>query len=408
MDRSLPSPPRYAWHVRLSAVLDSMIEHIAVSIRAQLPGGLEESSEVAQMVHNAVGAGISTLTQAIHGGTTPLRLDLRTCAAMREIGAFVAGTEFDQALIVNGFAVARRAMLSQLLKLEREDAVPSEAVRPLHVRVWTVVAELMEQALEGYVENLPGLQGSVLRRSSLAEAIIHGEPESELQRRARLVGWPLPDECTIAAVLARGAIEGVAQAERREQLVRGLFGDRALGVLRGHLFVVVPHAPDVTAVREGVARHQGALRIVIGPQLALADAPLAARLVSRAAQTLPAESVTTCDEHLLELCDSRAWAALAKYRLAPLLRLSPAKRVTYADLLSADLEGGVLDKPESTLRYERNKLRSMFGSALTDRTKRVELTLALRAVLPLWRAEAAVDGTCRSPGRRESDKRHAR
>ena len=88
---------------------------------------------------------------------------------------------------------------------------------------------------------------------------------------------------------------------------------------------------------------------------------------------------------------------LVERRLGPLLELSPGKRLKYGRLLSAWLElgsirgraPGVLDKHRQTLRYQVNRIEAMFGDQLADREARVELILALRAVLPEWEAAVA-------------------
>lgn len=88
--------------------------------------------------------------------------------------------------------------------------------------------------------------------------------------------------------------------------------------------------------------------------------------------------------------------SLAADRLAPLTEMAPKRRLTYAELASALLEladrrdgaPGVFDIPKSTLYYRIKRVEELFGKDWHDRDARVEIMLALRAVLPRWRAEA--------------------
>lgn len=87
---------------------------------------------------------------------------------------------------------------------------------------------------------------------------------------------------------------------------------------------------------------------------------------------------------------------LATSCVDPLARLGPRYRVVYGELASALLEAGsrqahvpgVLDIPKSTLTYRIDRVYEIFGNELAKRESRLAIMLALRAVLPRWRAEA--------------------
>jgi DNA-binding PucR family transcriptional regulator len=110
--------------------------------------------------------------------------------------------------------------------------------------------------------------------------------------------------------------------------------------------------------------------------------------------------VTFCDENLPTLlvhAEPAVTELLVARRLQPLLALSGARRLKFGRLLSAWLEcgGSQAELAESmsthrqTLHYRVGRLQAMFGAQLRDPDARVEILLALRAVLPSWEKEIA-------------------
>jgi hypothetical protein len=73
--------------------------------------------------------------------------------------------------------------------------------------------------------------------------------------------------------------------------------------------------------------------------------------------------------------------------------LTPSRRLALAELTLGALEAGTsLDQvarqlgiPRQTAHSRMKTVRKIFGDALHDPTQRLELIVALRAVLPRWR-----------------------
>jgi DNA-binding PucR family transcriptional regulator len=178
-----------------------------------------------------------------------------------------------------------------------------------------------------------------------------------------------------------------------------LIGAGAIGTQLDEIAcVLVPGAGarrtrEVQAAVERIGGQDGMLA-ALGPTTSLGEAPVSfararAALALRRAGILPAEGLTIASEHLLTLmlhCDPSLTAELAARRLGPLQALVPVARERLEQTLLAWLRHGgnvpaaaaELHVHRQTVRYRLGSLRELFGEALDDPDRRLELELALR------------------------------
>ncbi len=143
---------------------------------------------------------------------------------------------------------------------------------------------------------------------------------------------------------------------------------------------------------------------VVGPAGTVGTMPESMTLTRRAAQLLR-DGVVSDARRVVPMSDLLGHLfidgspllttmSIAKH-LGPFVEMPPARRLTLAELLLAVLEGGRpmnhvardLGIPTQTAHSRIKTVRDIFGDALRDPTQRLELIIALRAVLPRWRRE---------------------
>lgn len=147
-------------------------------------------------------------------------------------------------------------------------------------------------------------------------------------------------------------------------------------------------------------------RMVAGPAVPLESVPEAVELTRRAARLLATGTVThpgpivPCGDMIgfLAIAGSPLLNELAAHKhLAPMLTLRKAQRLDYAQLLLLWLERGqplaqianLLSVPSQTVHHRFTVIRQLYGERLDDPNTRLEILVALRHVLPRWRAELA-------------------
>ena len=209
--------------------------------------------------------------------------------------------------------------------------------------------------------------------------LMYAAGEAVTEMAARL-GWPIPDEVCVLDLSESGAVELGADAlvDSEQQ------------------FAVLGAPVSVASLPQ--------LPITVGCTVPIADAAASlrwARLASRlrAAGVLAGEPVLACDDHIPALlleAEPNLAAVLVRHRLEPLLAVPAPRRTKFARLLSCWLEhggsqadlAGQLAMPRQTVHYQLCRLQELFGADLQDPDARVEIMLALRAVLPRWELAA--------------------
>lgn len=392
-------PPQ--WAATVAAIIGSTGAEVAAQLCTRVSESWHVADELADLITAAVDTSMHAFSDAMVSGTMSSPLPPEN--TLRELGALVASVGASPDTLVDGFGFARELVLQKLLEMDRREAVPFKAMERLHFEVLAWINKALEYALDGYAETTDCAQGDQLRRARLVSAILSGESQARLQQRAELAHQQLPEACTLVAIY--GADQ---HSPSTDQLISTLLGPKPLtSSWRNARFVISPEPVDPEQVRAALGRSRSSAHVVIGPHLPMPHASDGVSIIEKAAHLLGAQQIVVCDDHLLELYQTSPLSPALALRLGPLLRLSPEKRLLYGQLLSADLEGAslsdempeVLKKPRSTLRYERNRLKQMFGDKLLHRSSRVELILALRDVLPRWRAEAGYNQRPRN-GRR--------
>lgn len=255
---------------------------------------------------------------------------------------------------------------------------PAANVAALAEKTFAFIDELSAQSLAGHTAALTARTRELARRrDQLTAALVAGEARPALEHLAESARWKAPE--TLTALVVDG--------EPRTALATAL-GERVLWspVADGPTVVLVPGVRS--NARNGLLGRCVGTPAALGPTVAWTDAGESVRQALRALRFASADDGADCDELLPELAlDSAPLVAtrLRERAVAPLEDLSPAKREVLAETLLAwllhqgrrDEVAGRLHVHPQTVRYRMNTVRELYGDALTDPRRVLELTLGL-------------------------------
>ncbi|GAA4553850.1 PucR family transcriptional regulator [Pseudonocardia xishanensis] len=265
--------------------------------------------------------------------------------------------------------------------------LPPAAIFALAEALFSYVEQLSAASVAGWAEEESMRAGSVqARRHTLVEALVRRPPvaQAEIERLVTAAGWTPP--ARVAALVVDDAV-GVAA--------------RIPGAIAADLepagIAVVP------AVREGFADAVRAAvrgRAVLGPAVPLAEVHRSAARAQSAwtahaagLLTRDPEPLLLADTHLVELLLVGAPDLAADLRervYGPLADMPAGAAERSVETLRAwlDAHGDVataaatLHVHPQTVRYRLASLREIYGDALDDPARRLELTIALRTPEP--------------------------
>ncbi|GAY12296.1 helix-turn-helix domain-containing protein [Pseudonocardia sp. N23] len=280
------------------------------------------------------------------------------------------------------YQVGSRSVWQAITRGETARRLEPDDVFALAEALFGFIEQLSAASVVGWAHAEATVAGSLrARRQELVELLLRTPPPTtaELDRAAAAAGWTLPTSIVPVvvddAVEIAGRLPGAVGA-RIEPLGVVLHGDR----------------DDLADVVRRAVRGR---RAVLGPAVAPGDV---ARSVARAraawplhvAGTLGDRPVVRADDHLVTLllaADAGLTTDLCDRALAPLRALPAGAGSRAEETLRAwlDAHGDVTATAASlhvhpqTVRYRLAGLRDVFGDALDDPIRRLELTLALRA-----------------------------
>ena len=390
------------WRQMIADGMPDLAQDIADAITSQVrefhdePGGPIYAAAL-----RTVGAAVQTFLRGTGSGlVAPSQLDV-----FRKLGRREAEAGRSHDTLQASYRVASHIVMRQLLEWGREHPGFVDDMDELSSAVFTFIDHLARLSAEGFDAVSIGAADDTRGRALLVEALLDPHPvrPDELRRRAARLRWELPTAASVVEVGGLRATLGLATLAR---LAGSLVGERALaGRAFGRHLLVVPGSLDTADLRARLETAPPSAWLCVGAEVPRAELPSAYRVVRRGAMLrerglLPADRVLDCRDHMLAILqdlEQDVFQQLARRRLAPLTALSATKRVKYGRVLSAWLElgstrgsaPGVLDKHRQTLRYQLSRFGQMFGAQLDDRDARLEIILALRAVLPRWEAELA-------------------
>lgn len=381
----------------LPAELPQMAREIIRQVRAEIP-------EYRRAMDGPYGRSIRASTEkALLGFITQFfrtgELSAESEQFFRDLGRGEALEGRNSDMLQAAYRTGALTAWRRIVRACEREPLPPDIIGPLAESIFGFADQLARLSSEGYA----AAQGddaevTARMRARLARMIV-SQPDTPIEaihEAAVRLGWPVPERLVVLDVRFDGAEPDAVE-------LADLVCDAPVESEQAGRLIVLPAPADCHAIAR-VARKLPDVRVSIGATMHFADASQSlrwARLATRLRDEgiLPDEQVTVCDDNLPTLlvhAEPAVTELLVSRRLQPLLALSGVRRLKFARLLSAWLECGgsqaelaeAMSTHRQTLHYRVGRLQAMFGDQLRDPAARVEILLALRAVLPQWERDA--------------------
>jgi len=253
--------------------------------------------------------------------------------------------------------------------------------------MFAYIDQLAAESVDGFAAAQLARAGDVERRRGvLFEMLLGTRPaeQRELAEASAEAKWPLPRR------LACLALDG-----EPGPLARRLSGDVLYGSIEQRGCVVVPNPAGLVREAQLACERLGA-HAGLGPTVALDSARTSLRWARLASELPLGPGLVIAEERLVDVVLQAAPEIVASLReraLAPLSGERAASRARLEETLRAWLRhqgsqratATELSVHPQTVRYRVSRLRELFGAALEDPERRLELEIALRALRPAAR-----------------------
>ncbi len=314
--------------------------------------------------------------------------DRRTDELFRSLGSAEAAAGHSLVDLRAALHVGASLSWHQLRMADEDDAVAADLRSRLADPLFAFVAHLERQAQEGFEARRRRLADDRgWQRVRLVEQLLTGTPTDLDAERA----WPVPTQVLVAlAELVDGERPDLGPLARRtlvardsERLVvlaepddRPLVERTLLAAVSGR--VVLAWAVDRVAIPQAFAWTRRALDLV-------------------ARGVITGSRVLDLEDHRVQLWlhgEPALRQRLCQELLGPLLEETPNSREILSETLltwletreSAPVIAARLGVHPQTVRYRWKRINEIFGDVLRDPDRVVELTMALKASIPLWAA----------------------
>jgi len=309
----------------------------------------------------------------------------------RKVGYRVAVRGRDQELVDQGMAVAVAALSNELGARAAENELSAGALNAINEAVSAFVGHLTAQISIGYRAGAEARSTDTgLARARLIAALLTGGDDDEVESQAAIAGWEVADAVTVIAV----------EVEAGRPLSPDTLGPEALtrpGREPQPVVCATADAEDVVAAIRAAAPQT---RIAVCWPVPRADAPVAWTWANRAlelvrAKVIPARPVIECVRFRTEIwlhAEPVLRRQLAQELLQPLFSETENSREILSETLLVWLEtrdsapaiAARLGVHPQTVRYRWKRINELFGDSLHDPDFVIQLTLLLKASVPLW------------------------
>ncbi|MFD1859305.1 PucR family transcriptional regulator [Aeromicrobium camelliae] len=343
-----------------------------------------------RLITLAVNGAVSHFLDLLEGGgTSGDRVD----DLFRKMGYGEALGGHDLSAMRASYRIARHQGWEYLRSFAVAQELSAETLGLLGDALLAYIDHLTEQASIGWRTARETIERDRDRnRRRLVVALLEGR-NSDVPTLAAHAGWEIPDRFVVLAVAPR---------RRRDSLELPDLGPSAI-VNAGPDSAAVLTAPDgVDAVMKTLRSASPAVRFAFSWPVARPDLPDAHRWVIRALELGAAGVITDgavidCGRHRTQLwlhSEPALRRGMVQELLRPLLAETPNSREILSETLLAWLEtrdsapaiAGRLGVHPQTVRYRWKRINEIFGEALHDPDFIVQITMLLKASVPLWKA----------------------
>ncbi len=356
---------------------------IALAVRTRIPR--YDAPAVRSVIDEAVATAIHRFLDAVDGA--PHR-DRGVEELFRSLGRTEARSGHSPSDLRAAVHIAISASW-QFLRHSDTSATSDGPVRSgLADAVFAFADHLIAESDAGHAEGLQHRADDPMRaRARLAENLLGGATLNGLDT----AGWTVPEAVLVLVVELPGDERPDLSAVARTSLI----------VRHGQRLVILADAARRTEVLDAVVA-AGTGRVGLATAHAAAAIPAAFRwsgrvltLVQRG--VIPDQRVVDASDHLTQIwlhAEPALRQSLVQSLLAPLLAESPNSREILSETLLVWLEtrdsapaiAAQLGIHPQTVRYRWKRINELFGDALREPEFIVQITMVLKASVPLWKA----------------------
>ncbi|WP_408898322.1 helix-turn-helix domain-containing protein [Nocardioides sp. R1-1] len=309
----------------------------------------------------------------------------------RKVGYRVALRGRDLETIDQGMGIAVGVISDELRVRAAENELSAGALNAINDAVTGFVAQLTEQVRVGYRAGAEARSTDTgLARARLLAALLSGADDDEVEAQAAIAGWEVPEQLTVIAVDTAG--EGAPTPDA--------LGPKALTRPGRTPQPVVCATADADEVVAALRRSAPKARASVCWPVPRGDATAAWTWATRAlalveARVIPARPVIECVRFRTEIwlhAEPVLRRQLAQELLQPLFNETENSREILSETLLVWLEtrdsapaiAARLGVHPQTVRYRWKRINELFGDSLHDPDFVIQLTLLLKASVPLW------------------------
>ncbi|HET9896785.1 MAG TPA: helix-turn-helix domain-containing protein [Streptosporangiaceae bacterium] len=373
-------PPELADIIRPQ--LPSLTEEIIAEVRRAIPEYARPmNGPYGRVLRMGVGQALSTFVELI---TDPGAAHDNRDEVCRKLGEYeaVEGRSLDS--LQAAYRIGAQVAWRRAVALGARHRLSSTVMSQLADAVFGYIDDLASLSTDGYLRAKARSTASQDEwRQRMLRLILEqpSVPRRAIRDLAELVGWPLPEQVTMVAIVPSPAT------------AIQLPGDALADFKAAEPHLLIPGG--VNAERRAELESALAGRpAAIGIKVPLAEAAVSLQWARQAlalsrAGAIPAGSLISCDDHLLTLwlSEGRLLRQLARQQFASLSGLSERQQRRLTDTLGVWLETGGkaaevaerLKVHPQTVRYRMRILERVLGGQLHDPDARFAMEVVLRA-----------------------------
>lgn len=294
----------------------------------------------------------------------------------------------------SAFRIASHEAWEKIRTFATEQGLSTETLGHLGDALFAYIEHLAEQTQLGYDGATKALERSPdVARKRLIDAILEGESLIEIRTQAGKATWALPNLLVVVSV--------EPPSEQPVPLLANLHRKHLLRTEPTSV-VIVTDANDLPALLEELTASAEGSRVATSWPIPVEHAPDAWRWTSRALElvargVIAADSVIDCETHRTQLwlhAEPALRQRMCQDLLQPLLAETPNSREILSETLLAWLESrdsapaiaAKLGVHPQTVRYRWKRINELFGDDLRDPEFVTQVTMLLKASVPLWKA----------------------
>jgi hypothetical protein len=358
----------------LRPALPALADHAIAAVGAAVP---EYEGQLDANVRRGVRQALEGFLEQMAGGD-PARLPGREVYVAFGRGEARAGRSLEALLAA--YRAGAQVAWRELAATGDRIGLPPRTLYTLAEAIFAYIDELSAASAEGFAQQQSAAARELGERRRRLLELLLDEPAAKaaaVEQAAAAADWELP-----------GRLAAVAFASSEPDRVDRRLPAALVGSVDGSDWALVPD-PSGPGRRTELERALRGAPAALGPSVGWRQAPHSARRAALGLTLLRDEGFVVADERLLDLmiaADRELAADLAHSALAPLEALPAGSSERLRETLAAwlDAQGHARTAAETlhvhvqTLRYRLGRLREVFGDALDDPQRRLELALALR------------------------------